>query len=596
MKENLSRLIRNMPLKKKILYILLLNIFFITLAALWGFQLTMDSNQKLLYKSIAGSLSYSATDIANRLTNIQTMSGMILADATIQQDLSIAKDSGNYIARTQAYQSLNSLIPEYYQSFKTNNISYINLYNPSYTTYTNKPHSDMTPDEVHRYAISQAGENPGAPHWITRYGNEYGLFLSRDIRRIYMTQLDTLGTLVIAVNLEQMIASATEFSNQYENASYLLFDNGEPVFHSPDLTRESVMHINKKLTRDYDVLKLDGKNYFAVHGRIPTYGWDYICLVSYDSIAANLTMSRVLCFIIIIVTVIISLLLSRTLIQSVTGHLDSLMGKMEAFGKDETTLPQTVYDYSARNDELGVLHRRFDHMAGKIQHLIQVNYVSELLKKEAQLKALENQINPHFLYNTLESVNWRAKAIGEKDISSMVESLGMLLRLTLSRKELGFTLKEELDLVRCYMTIQKIRFEERLEYDILIPEAYAQAKILKLTIQPLAENAIQYGLEENTGNCRIRFTACHTGQVLSIYIKNNGSQFEPDLLDKLKSREIQPRGLGIGLLNIEQRLKLSYGESYGLTFYNEEELAVARIDIPYSPQMPQTTEEDGTIC
>ena len=374
--------------------------------------------------------------------------------------------------------------------------------------------------------------------------------------------------------------SATQFSNQYEDASYLLIDGDDLIYHSKNFTEEQAGYIKSSLNSSYDILNLDKHNYFAVKGRIPNYDWDYICLVSYDSMTAALRLSQILCISIILVCVIFTLLLSRRLINSVVFHFNTLLDKMKAFGKDETTIPNVNYDYSTRNDELGLLHRQFDHMAYKIQHLIQVNYVNELLKKEAQLKALENQINPHFLYNTLESVNWRAKAIGETEISSMVEALGALLRVTLNKKESIFTLKQELELVQSYMTIQKIRFEERLEFSVHVPEELLTATIPKLTIQPLVENAIHYGLEEMTEECTICVAADCADNRLRIYVTNSGSLFEENLLEKLQTNEITPHGFGIGLLNIDKRLKLTFGDGYGLTLYNQDDLAVAMVTIP----------------
>ncbi|PNV60928.1 sensor histidine kinase [Clostridium sp. chh4-2] len=580
MMQRIKTSISNLPLKKKIFSITLISIVLLSASALIGIQITSSSNKKLLYNTIAGSLSYSATDISNRLDNIETMSYMILSHAGIQSNLSIIKDSHDYIKRTQAFQELNATIPEYYQSFKANNLSFINLYNDYFTTYSNKYYSDRVPEEILEELVLDAEEKQGAVCWFSNYNDEYGLFLGRDIRRIKQTRLDHLGTLLVCVDIDAMVKSATQFSNQYEDASYLLIDGDDLIYHSKNFTEEQAGYIKSSLNSSYDILNLDKHNYFAVKGRIPNYDWDYICLVSYDSMTAALRLSQILCISIILVCVIFTLLLSRRLINSVVFHFNTLLDKMKAFGKDETTIPNVNYDYSTRNDELGLLHRQFDHMAYKIQHLIQVNYVNELLKKEAQLKALENQINPHFLYNTLESVNWRAKAIGETEISSMVEALGALLRVTLNKKESIFTLKQELELVQSYMTIQKIRFEERLEFSVHVPEELLTATIPKLTIQPLVENAIHYGLEEMTEECSICVAADCVDNRLRIYVTNSGSLFEDHLLEKLQTNEITPHGFGIGLLNIDKRLKLTFGDGYGLTLYNQDDLAVAMVTIP----------------
>jgi two-component system sensor histidine kinase YesM len=192
-------------------------------------------------------------------------------------------------------------------------------------------------------------------------------------------------------------------------------------------------------------------------------------------------------------------------------------------------------------------------------------------------------MNPHFLYNILESVNWRAKAIGENKISAMMESLGILLRSTLSEHDENFTLKKEMELVECYLTIQKIRFDEQLECSLNIDEAYLDAKIPKLVLQPLVENAIHYGLEEITDVCLISIHSCVEDEKLILKVKNSGTQFEENLLIKLANKEITPHGMGIGLQNINDRLKITFGDEYGLVFCNEPNTAVVKMIIPYQP-------------
>jgi two-component system sensor histidine kinase YesM len=198
---------------------------------------------------------------------------------------------------------------------------------------------------------------------------------------------------------------------------------------------------------------------------------------------------------------------------------------------------------------------------------------------------LENQINPHFLYNTLESINWRAKSVGANEIAIMVESLGALLRSTLSRKNNTITtIKSELDIVQSYICIMQIRFEEILTYSVEIPEDLYDVPLPKLSLQPLVENAIDYGLEEAAEACHIAITVSMEGDDVLITITNNGSQFPENLLQKLSSEELTPHGFGIGLLNIQKRLQLQFGQDYGLTLKNDEmeNLAIVEVRIPYS--------------
>ena len=220
------------------------------------------------------------------------------------------------------------------------------------------------------------------------------------------------------------------------------------------------------------------------------------------------------------------------------------------------------------------------------QYLVQNNYVNQILSRDAKLKALESQINPHFLYNTLETINWRAKALKDQQISSMVESLGTLLRATLSNKKPLVSLDYEIGLAGSYMTIQKIRFEDRLLFHVECPEELGKALILPLTIQPLLENAIRYGMEEMMDTCEISIRTRKEGTLLIVEVSNEGSVFEDSLLEKLQDGTKNAHGFGIGLVNIHQRIQMLFGESYGLSFKNQDEKAIAIITIPYK------TEED----
>src|SRR5690606_2848016 len=138
-------------------------------------------------------------------------------------------------------------------------------------------------------------------------------------------------------------------------------------------------------------------------------------------------------------------------------------------------------------DEVGQIQRHFRIMLERINELIQENYIKQLVIKDTQFKALQAQINPHFLYNTLESINWMAKMSKQDRISQMVESLGYLLRLSISEQDSVITLHKELHIVQQYLVIQKLRFEERLDFQLDVPEHLVLCTVPKLSIQPIVE-------------------------------------------------------------------------------------------------------------
>ncbi|MFH5182162.1 sensor histidine kinase [Paenibacillus sp. TAB 01] len=234
-------------------------------------------------------------------------------------------------------------------------------------------------------------------------------------------------------------------------------------------------------------------------------------------------------------------------------------------------------------DEVGQLHRTYRLMIQKINELITENYAKQIVIKETQFKALQAQINPHFLYNTLESINWLAKANGQKQISSMVEALGFLLRSSISLKETLITVQEELDIVTNYLIIQKYRFEDRLLFELDMPEEAKSAYLPKLTLQPLLENAIHYGLETMLEPCRIRITGEVEGDRLRITVEDNGQGMSAELLEQVRAGAAPTRGSGIGLKNIEERIIIAFGEAYGIRIESEPERGTqVSVMIPYT--------------
>ena len=276
--------------------------------------------------------------------------------------------------------------------------------------------------------------------------------------------------------------------------------------------------------------------------------------------------------------------LAVKVILAIFYRFDRLTANMKSFGEGNYQVPEAPRKY--REDEIGLLYKTFDSMVEKIQALIRENYINELLKKEAQLKAMESQMDPHFLYNTLESINWRAKMIHSQEISQITTALGSLLRLSLGKNSEDFTLEQEMQIVNNYVTIQKIRYQKRLDFSAEVPPELLPLSIPKFTIQPLLENAVRYGLEESSETCYISISCREILGLLIIRITNTGSSFEENFMEKLQSGRIQPHGFGIGLMNIHRRLQLTYGEAYGLLLYNIEdeetfeECAVVEIRIP----------------
>lgn len=577
---------QDIPLKRKIQWIILFCIFFISFTAFLSIYCISKSHEKVLYRSVSSNLSYSATEIYERLQEADNLADMILSNNMIQEKLPVISESNSGSEKQRCENEIYNILCNYLLNITSSHISYISILqdNSSISTYSilfQKLSPEIKEDLVR---IGKSGE--GATLWVTDYSQEYGLFLVKELRETKFLSLRSLGTLIINIDPDKLISQTTAFVSGYETLSVLLASQGRLIYPSEKMTGAEIADLKSSLNEDYGIFTLNGKSVFAVHGRIPSFGWDYICIVSYESIAHTVSVTLKLCILVMAISISFTIFSSSRILTALTRHFDWLIYKMNRFGDGNYAPVESRYNYKDRKDEIGQLHKNFDSMAEKVDTLIKENYINELLKKEAQLKALESQMDPHFLYNTLDSINWRAKAIRADDISQITTALGNLLRISLSKTNYPFDISQEMNILENYMTIQKLRYARRLEYSIDIPDEFQNYEIPKFTIQPLLENAIRYGLEENSETCFISVSAFSSGKDLIIEVKNNGSHFDDNLLEKLKTQQIQPHGFGIGILNIHKRLNIAYGSDYGLYLYNMEneddgeEYAVARITLP----------------
>ena len=274
-------------------------------------------------------------------------------------------------------------------------------------------------------------------------------------------------------------------------------------------------------------------------------------------------------------------------LKLVNAPVRRLMRAMRDFEKDAANFSFSGGDIAV--SEISELSYSFGHMSKKIKELMEQIKKDETALRRTELRALQAQINPHFLYNTLDSINWRAKAIHADDISQICTSLGSLLRITLHKDMGNFTVGEEMQLVSNYMTIQHMRYPNKLIYHCDVSENLYTISIPKFTIQPLVENAIRYSLMNAVDICEVSVTAFvspdqNGSEILTVRVKNNGSYFEDNILQKLQNGERQPHGFGIGLLNVLNRLQITYGDPFGLQVYNEydeyDTYAIAEIRIP----------------
>lgn len=220
------------------------------------------------------------------------------------------------------------------------------------------------------------------------------------------------------------------------------------------------------------------------------------------------------------------------------------------------------------DDESNLLVEGFNRMSKQISELLQQVEREQAMKKEAELQALVAQINPHFIYNSLESINSMAVLQGNKDISRMVISLGKLLRISISENKELIPLRMELEHVRHYLNIQKFRFEDQFDYEIELPQELRDYMTQKLIVQPIVENALYHAIEPMKDKGHIAIRAAEVEGSIMIEVSDNGPGFDEQTLTNLwknhQPDEKKYKDSGVGLRNVHERLRIQFGSPYGI--------------------------------
>lgn len=212
-------------------------------------------------------------------------------------------------------------------------------------------------------------------------------------------------------------------------------------------------------------------------------------------------------------------------------------------------------------DEIGMLYRGFGSMMKRIRTLINEVYLGKITQKEAELKALQAQINPHFLYNTLSLINWKALAAGEEDISRMTLAMSTFYRTALNRGRNVLQVEAELSNTRAYLEIQSMLHDGDFDYEIEVQPEILQCESLNLILQPLVENAIHHGIEEKTdGRGKISVRGWKEDNCVWFMVEDNGAGMEQKVADKILTMESK----GYGVRNVDERIRLCYGEKYAM--------------------------------
>lgn len=367
---------------------------------------------------------------------------------------------------------------------------------------------------------------------------------------------------------------------------YVLDPQGIPIFMPSGGTQDDISSgarfssqlLSSQLTAPSGsfIQSSGGEKKFVVHATSETTGWSIIGIAPLREIIFEANEIRLLIFASVLLSAIFAITLHISITQRLTRPIQLLKNKMRqaASGFLEAKVKPSGHD------EIADLSISFNIMLENIKLLLEKSIREQEQVQKAELRTLQAQINPHFLYNTLDSIVWMAESGENESVIKLVKALSRLFRLTLNKGREWISLKTELEHAQSYLTIQQMRYRDILSYEINVPSELQAYPMLGMTLQPLIENAIYHGIKNKRGMGFIRISG-HADNERSIIltIEDNGIGMTPERLDELRLRLEQPRDSdnhedqdegGFGLQNVHQRLRLYFGEQYGLQLESTE--------------------------
>ena len=383
-----------------------------------------------------------------------------------------------------------------------------------------------------------------------------------------------LGVVVLAIPWDYIEKVITEIT-QKESAYYYILDNANNLIFSSgkDIEISTIMQAVSENNHS-TVLKTSKSNYL-INTSVSSYSrWTFVSVVPTIEIYNDINYIKKISYLLIAASFFLALIISVFFARSISNPLS----KLKLFAAN---IENGIFDNAIELNsyhEFNLLANTFNQMTQRLKESISKNYILTLKERESQLTALQSQINPHFLYNTLNSINTYAQLNGVDEISDMIYALSDILRYSLQKNRDFVRIIEEIEHIKNYLFIQNIRYNNEIEVIFNVDEKIYNYKMIHFILQPLIENAIIHGLELKEGDRKIRITGYKNDNIINFRIEDNGIGIADEKLLELEKCLEDPQNIllhndnrtRIGVLNVNQRIKLTFGDIYGLGIESRE--------------------------
>ncbi len=423
--------------------------------------------------------------------------------------------------------------------------------------------------------------------------NEYKWVISISKAILNPNTGEVTGVMVIDLNYKY-IENICENAQLGKNGYIYVIGNDKNIIYHP---QQQLIYSGIKSELVEEMLKLDNTQTYLSDGstdKIYTKnyssltGWSAVGVVNTSELIKN--KSSIINFYVCLagIAIIFASLIAMIISKAITRPVKILENTMHKVEEGDFSIQSKI----VLNNEIGHLSKTFNVMISKIKLLMEDAVFIEKEKRKNEIKALQAQINPHFLYNTLDTIIWMSAGGKNEEVVEVTSALARLFRTSISEGDNVVPLAVEIENIRSYLTIQKMRYKDKLSYRVEIPDELLNLKTPKLILQPIVENAVYHGIKMSPTGGEIRIGAAVSEKGLTVTVEDNGVGMSPEQIAQLFTADNHNHaGMGIGVINVNNRIKLCFGDEYGL-FYHSREGKGTRVDI-FLPIIEDGEEKNG---
>ena len=534
-----------------------------------SFHFTIETVQKSTLENSEALLEQLVTQIDSYIAGMDQISRAVENNSQILQHFSTQSDP----ERTA---QIRLQLQSYLQA--RTDVSNILIFDMNGTYISGNPDFELNPWSSHEQsqwftdALAAEGETVVTNAYVQNlFLGRYSWVVSISNAIIPESGKEVVGVLLIDLKFDQIKELCHSMAVGRKGYNFILDGAGNYVFHPTqqlvysEIRQEPLAEIREALNAGYTTCYYDGRHYTV--STSPLTGWQVVN-VTYDSdMITDWRFVRLSYTILGFALFLIVGIVANRISSGITRPLHQLQDIMKSVDTGEFRLVGNI----RATEEIRELAREYDIMVGRIRELMATNIREQELKRKSDLKALQAQINPHFLYNTLDSIIWMGEMKQHEKVVQMTSALAKLFRISISKGQEIIPISDEIAHVEAYLIIQEMRYRDKFSYHIDIDSCLYQYETLKITLQPLVENAIYHGIKEVDYKGRIDITGHLEDDEIVLRVKDNGRGMDEEtkalLLAKSEEERLPPHlsRQGMGVRNVHERISLYFGDRYGLS-------------------------------